>query len=182
MEGGTSLFIQKFIQSPMQIGSLFPSSVALAKKMTADLSWENINEAAELGAGTGVITSEIIRSMKPETKLHVFEKDHEMRKKLKEQYPNTFVHEDAREIIKSIGNREGSLDAIFSGLPFANFHRNIRVEIVEEVYLALRPGGVFVAFQYSTQMKKTFHQYFRTVEVSFVPKNFPPAFVYICEK
>ena len=182
MEGGTSLFIQKFIQSPMQIGSLFPSSVALAKKMTVDLSWENINEAAELGAGTGVITSEIIRTMKPETKLHVFEKDHEMRKKLKVQYPNTFVHEDAREIIKSIGNREGSLDAIFSGLPFANFHRNIRVEIVEEVYLALRPGGVFVAFQYSTQMKKTFQQYFRTVEVSFVPKNFPPAFVYICEK
>lgn len=182
MEGGTSLFIQKFIQSPMQIGSLFPSSVALAKKMTSPLSWENISEAAELGAGTGVITNEIIQSMQPGTKLHVFEKDEEMRRKLHIQLPEIMVYEDAREILRSINKSEGSLDAVFSGLPFANFHKNIRLEIVEEVYRSLRPGGVLVAFQYTTQMKKTFQRYFKAVDISFVPKNFPPAFVYICEK
>ncbi|KZE69328.1 hypothetical protein AWM68_03420 [Fictibacillus phosphorivorans] len=182
MEGGSSLFIQKFIQSPMQIGSLFPSSVSLAKKMTDNISWENISEAAELGAGTGVITKEIIRSMQPGTNLHVFEKDEEMREKLQSQLPEILVYEDAREILRSINKCEGELDAVFSGLPFTNFHKSTRLEIVEEVYRSLRPGGILVAFQYTTQMKKTFQRYFKTVDISFVIKNFPPAFVYICEK
>jgi phospholipid N-methyltransferase len=182
MEGGTSLFIQKFIQSPLQIGSLFPSSVTLAEKMTTNLNWENINEAAELGAGTGVITRSIVEKMHPGTALHVFEKDMEMRKGLQVKFPNVSFHEDACEMIKNIGNREGVLDAVFSGLPFSNFHKNVQKKIVEEVYQSLRPGGILVAFQYTTQMKKTFQAYFKSVEISFVPKNFPPAFVYICEK
>ncbi|MFG6494558.1 methyltransferase domain-containing protein [Fictibacillus sp. UD] len=150
--------------------------------MTDSLSWENINEAAELGAGTGVITKEIIRSMQPGTKLHVFEKDEEMRRKLHSHLPEISVYEDARDILRSINKSEGTLDAVFSGLPFANFTSNMRLEIVDEVYRSLRPGGVLIAFQYTTQMKKTFQHYFKTVDISFVPKNFPPAFVYICEK
>lgn len=182
MEGGTSLFIQKFIQSPLQIGSLFPSSVALAEKMTTNLNWENISEAAELGAGTGVITRSIVRNMLPGTKLHVFEKDNEMRNGLQLKFPNVSYYEDACEIIKNIGNRKGTLDAVFSGLPFTNFNKSLRTKIVEEVYHSLRPGGILVAFQYTTQMKKAFQTCFKEVDISFVPKNFPPAFVYICEK
>lgn len=182
MEGGTSLFIQKFIQSPLQIGSLFPSSAALAEKMTSNLNWENINQAAELGAGTGVITRSIVKNMLPGTKLHVFEKDSEMRKGLQVKFPEAFYYEDACEIIKSLGNSEGTLDAVFSGLPFANFNKNLRTKIVDEVYRSLRPGGILVAFQYTTQMKRIFQASFKEVDISFVPKNFPPAFVYICEK
>ncbi|MFD1357058.1 class I SAM-dependent methyltransferase [Fictibacillus halophilus] len=182
MEGGTSLFIQKFIQSPLQIGSLFPSSAALAEKMTSNLNWENITKVAELGAGTGVITSSIVKNMLPGTKLHVFEKDSEMRKGLQMKFPEASFYEDACEIIKSIEDSEGTLDAVFSGLPFSNFNKSIRTKIVEEIYRSLRPGGILVAFQYSTQMKKTFQASFKGVDISFVPKNFPPAFVYICEK
>jgi phospholipid N-methyltransferase len=182
MEGGTGLFIQKFIQSPLQIGSLFPSSAALAEKMTSNLNWENINEAAELGAGTGVITRTILKKMRSESKLHVFEKDNEMRRGLQLKYPEAFYYEDACEMIKSIGNREGVLDAVFSGLPFSNFSKSVRTQIVEEVFNSLRPGGILVAFQYTTQMKRTFHTYFKEVNITFVPKNFPPAFVYVCEK
>ncbi|MFD2993498.1 class I SAM-dependent methyltransferase [Fictibacillus nanhaiensis] len=182
MEGGTPLFIQKFFQSPKQVGSLFPSSLSLAKKMTTQLCWDHIDIAAELGAGTGVITKQILRNMKSNSELYIFEKDDEMRKKLKLYFPESTVCEDARHILTSSGKEEESLDAIFSGLPFANFTRDLQREIVEEVYRALRPGGVFVAFQYSTQMKRTFLEVFRTVEIAFVPKNFPPAFVYTCEK
>ncbi|MET3729201.1 phospholipid N-methyltransferase [Fictibacillus halophilus] len=182
MDGGTPLFIQKFFQSPKQVGSLFPSSLSLAKKMTTPLCWDHIDIAAELGAGTGVITKEIVRNLKPDSELYIFEKDEEMRKKLRFHFSRNTVCEDARHILTSIGKEEGTLDAIFSGLPFANFTRELQTEIVEEIYRSLRPGGVLVAFQYSTQMKRTFKEIFRTVEIAFVPKNFPPAFVYTCEK
>ncbi|WP_322741882.1 class I SAM-dependent methyltransferase [Fictibacillus phosphorivorans] len=182
MDGGTPLFIQKFFQSPKQVGSLFPSSLSLAKKMTTQLCWDHIDIAAELGAGTGVITKEIVRNLKPDSEFYIFEKEEEMRKKLTLHFNNHTVCEDARHILISSGKEEATMDAIFSGLPFANFTRSLQREIVEEVYRALRPGGVFVAFQYSTQMKRTFQEVFRTVEIAFVPKNFPPAFVYTCEK
>jgi phospholipid N-methyltransferase len=182
LEGGTALFIQKFIQSPLQVGSLFPSSAALAKKMTSNLNWGNIRTAAELGAGTGVITHEIFKNMHAGSHLHVFEKDTQMRCGLQLKYPQAIYHEDAFDLLKSIGKGEGSLDAVFSGLPFSNFNKNLRSQIVQEVHRSLREGGILVAFQYSTQMKKTFQMYFKQVDITFVPKNFPPAFVYICEK
>ncbi|WP_233096547.1 class I SAM-dependent methyltransferase [Fictibacillus halophilus] len=150
--------------------------------MTTPLCWDHIDIAAELGAGTGVITKEIVRNLKPDSELYIFEKDEEMRKKLRFHFSRNTVCEDARHILTSIGKEEGTLDAIFSGLPFANFTRELQTEIVEEIYRSLRPGGVLVAFQYSTQMKRTFKEIFRTVEIAFVPKNFPPAFVYTCEK
>lgn len=182
MEGGTALFIQKFIQSPLQVGSLLPSSAALARKMTSKVNWENIRHAAELGAGTGVITSEILRCSNPEACLYVFEKDSDMREGLQDKHTQAHFYEDASEIVKSIGKGDEVLDVVFSGLPFANFTKDMRTQIVEEVYRSLRPGGKLVAFQYSTQMKKTFQTYFKEVEISFVPWNFPPAFVYICKK
>ncbi|WNB90826.1 methyltransferase domain-containing protein [Bacillus sp. NEB1478] len=180
MHLGTGVFIQKFIQSPLQVGSLFPSSKTLAKKMTSIVNWNNIREVAELGAGTGVITKEIVNSMAADTSLYIFEKDIEMREGLQLEFPQCFVHEDASRMTDNI--QEGTLDAVFSGLPFANFNQTVRKQIVEEAYRALRPGGVMVAFQYSTQMKSTFQSYFKEIEISFVPKNFPPAFVYLCEK
>ncbi|MCM3776861.1 methyltransferase domain-containing protein [Fictibacillus phosphorivorans] len=150
--------------------------------MTTNINWQNINEAAELGAGTGVITRSIIKNMLPGTRLHVFEKDKDMRNRLQVNFPEGLYHEDASEIIKSLGSREGTLDAVFSGLPFSNFNKELRTKIVDEVYRSLRPGGILVAFQYSTLMKRTFQATFKEVDISFVPKNFPPAFVYLCEK
>jgi phospholipid N-methyltransferase len=180
MHLGTGVFIQKFIQSPLQVGSLFPSSNTLAKKMTSIVNWDNIREVAELGAGTGVITKEILQAMNSDTSLHIFEKDKEMRAGLQNKYPKCLYYEDASHITEKIG--EGTLDAVFSGLPFANFSKAMRKQIVEEAYRSLKPGGIFVAFQYSTQMKRTFQSHFKEVEISFVPKNFPPAFVYLCKK
>ncbi len=102
VDGGTPLFIQKFFQSPKQVGSLFPSSLSLAKKMTTPLCWDHIDIAAELGAGTGVITKEIVRNLKPDSELYIFEKDEEMRKKMKENAKKAAKKYRWSSIIKDI--------------------------------------------------------------------------------
>ena len=74
------------------------------------------------------------------------------------------------------------LDCILSGLPFFNFPQEVRDQLVDQVYRALRPGGVFIAFQYSRQMKRQLGELFEIEQIAFVPLNLPPAFVYVCRK
>ena len=74
------------------------------------------------------------------------------------------------------------IDCILSGLPFFNFSQLIRDKLIEQIIMSLKPGGLFIAFQYSQQMKKQLSQHFDIEEILFVPMNVPPAFVYICRK
>lgn len=57
-----------------------------------------------------------------------------------------------------------------------------RETIIQTVCRSLKPGGIFMAFQYSLQMKAMLKQCFGEVGIHFVPSNIPPAFVYRCNK
>jgi phospholipid N-methyltransferase len=176
-------FLSKFIKSPFQVGSVTPSSKFLAAKMLEPLDWRSIRSIAELGAGTGAFTKYIHSFKHPDCKATVFEKDNEMRCKLKTCYPEMIYFEDALTLSEQLQSAEmGSLDAVVSGLPFALFETSVRKRIIDVVLDSLKPNGIFVAFQYSQQMKTLLKSNFSQVEISFVPLNFPPAFVYVCYK
>lgn len=106
-----------------------------------------------------------------------------MRNTLKTAYPEFSCYPDAARLVESM-NQEGvlQLDYIFSGLPFFNFEPELRNTLVDQIHKALKPGGLFIAFQYSLQMKKTLSEYFIIEKLEFVPLNVPPAFVYVCRK
>lgn len=179
------LFLRKFMGSPKEIGSVIPSSRYLSRSMVRAVPWHNVRKVAELGAGTGVITEAIARHVAPDTKVYVFEKDSGMRRQLRMDYPEFIhaanaVHLDL--ILGSDGQSQGQLDCILSGLPFYNFPQEFRNSLLEQIVSGLKPGGLFVAFQYSLQMKKQLSKHFVIEQIKFVPLNFPPAFVYICRK
>jgi phospholipid N-methyltransferase len=183
MLASRAAFLCKFIRRPRQIGSIVPSSIFLTRKMLARLPWQEIETVVELGAGTGVFTRFIDRQMKPGCKLLVIEQDLGMRTTLQSQHPHFHYGENAAKLCGIIQSHSlPAADCIVSGLPFAVFPRALRKEIMDEVHKALRPGGMFVAFQYSLQMKPMFKEYFTDVKIQFVPLNIPPAFVYFCRK
>ncbi|MGC7872197.1 class I SAM-dependent methyltransferase [Desulfosporosinus sp. SYSU MS00001] len=176
-------FLIKFLKSPCQIGSVTPSSKFLAAKMLEPINWQRVNAVAELGAGTGAFTRHIQAVKKQNCKLAVFEKDDEMRNMLSTLCPDLNYFKDAAHLSEgtlSIGL--DSLDAIISGLPFALFDEDAREQIIDEVIQSLKPQGIFVAFQYSLQMKPLLSRKFSQVKISFVARNLPPAFVYVCHK
>ncbi|PYI56558.1 class I SAM-dependent methyltransferase [Paenibacillus flagellatus] len=177
------LFLYKFSQAPKQMGSVTPSSVYLAQKMVESIDWSETEAVAELGAGTGAITKHIGSSMREGTKLLVFEKDPSLRGILQERFPAYSFHPDAGKLglaMRSEGVER--LDCVLSGLPFFNFPQALRDRLMNEVESALKPGGLFVAFQYSQQMRKQLAERFDIERVHFVPFNIPPAFVYVCRK
>lgn len=176
-------FLFKFIQSPTHIGSITPSSSFLAKKMFKHVSWGTLDAIVELGAGTGVFTSHIHEMKKDSTKAIIIEKDTQMRKDLQSAYPSCYFSSDAEKLDSLLQKLNvPQVDCIISGLPFANFSPELRREIMNTVTDCLKPGGLFIAFQYSLQMRAMLKQYFKKMDISFEPFNFPPAFIYTCEK
>ncbi|UQZ81516.1 Methyltransferase small domain protein [Paenibacillus konkukensis] len=176
-------FFYKFIRTPRTIGSVTPSSRYLTGKMIEPVPWQHIDSIAELGCGTGVITKAIHQKMKPGTAALLFEKDSYLRKQLAEQYPDSSTYADAQSLGFAV-RQEGleHLDCIVSGLPFANFPQTFRDSLIEQVHRCLKPGGYFIAFQYSLQMKKQLSRDFEIESIRFVMRNVPPAFVYVCRK
>lgn len=176
-------FFYKFMQSPGQIGSVTPSSKYLARAMVDSVPWDEVNHVAELGAGTGAITKYIRSAANSNTRIMLFEKDPTLYRSLKYQYSEFPCYKDAYRLQFSMGvEKMERLDCVISGLPFFNFPQEMRDKLMDQIVGSLRNGGLFIAFQYSHQMKKQLSERFDIETIKFVALNFPPAFVYVCRK
>nr|WP_092074431.1 methyltransferase [Dendrosporobacter quercicolus]NSL49697.1 methyltransferase [Dendrosporobacter quercicolus DSM 1736]SDM94741.1 Phospholipid N-methyltransferase [Dendrosporobacter quercicolus] len=176
-------FLVKFIREPRKIGSITPSSVFLTRKMLARLPWNELGTIVELGAGTGVFTKYIADNKKTATEVVVIEQDFRMRESLRERYPSFYYGARAEQLAGLLNAYHlPPADCIVSGLPFAAFDVRLRERILTAVTQSLQQDGVFIAFQYSLQMRKILQQHFSEVRIGFVPLNMPPAFVYYCKK
>lgn len=180
---GKFLFLYKFLTSPRSIGSITPSSRFLARAMVKPVDFSKAKAIAELGAGTGIFTSYLNQYKSNDCQVVVFEKDDKMRHQLEATYPELHYYNNASEIHQIASNlgTEG-FDYILSGLPFANFPQELRDKIMDGVEKSLKPNGLFIAFQYSHQMKQQLTERFEQIDIDFVPFNIPPAFVYRCKK
>lgn len=177
------VFLSRFLSAPARVGSLVPSSSALVRQMLHRVPWPEVRQVAELGAGTGRITREILRRAGGDAVLTAFEKDPVLHGWLRERFPGLHIHGEAQGLLTALaGDGVKSVDAVVSGLPFTLFSARMQELILGQVHTALRPGGVFVAFQYSPMLLRRLRCRFRHVQVDFVPWNLPPAFVYTCRK
>ena len=177
------LFLYKFLSSPKQIGSVTPSSSYLCKKMVQSVPWDHVQNVAELGCGTGALTRYIQQARKPGTKVLLFEKEAHLQTQIAARYPEFPCYGEASQL-DAVLQKEGieSLDCILSGLPFFNFPQELRDVLMNQIHDNLKKDGLFIAFQYSKQMKKQLSDLFDIQEIHFVPMNIPPAFVYVCRK
>jgi phospholipid N-methyltransferase len=151
--------------------------------MINPIDWNSTRSIVELGAGTGVITRYIHQFKHPKCQGIIFEQDEELIMYLKRIYQGLHYHSRAEDLYPVLQERGLSeVDCILSGLPFMNFSPDLRERILNGVFLSLKPGGLFIQFQYSLQMKRHLVNIFTNVDLRFVPLNIPPAFVYYCYK
>lgn len=179
------VFLKRFAGSPRRIGSVTPSSKFLTKAMLDRIDWEKADAVAELGAGTGVFTREIIKLAKPDAKILVFEIDPALQKMIRDEHPNHSglkLYSDAQDLSKIVReNGIEKLDFVISSLPFTVLPHKMSLNILNAIQDSLKTEGHLVAYQYSSIIKKSvLLKRFETVKTKFVLFNVPPAFVYDC--
>lgn len=174
-----------FLRSPRSVGSIAPSSRWLVRAMLDTSGVEQAQVIAEFGPGTGVFTDEIIRRMRPDARLLVFEVDPQFVANLRARISDArvaIIDDSAATIGEQLAQRDlPALDCIVSGLPFTSLPRPVTHAILEATRAALRPDGVFVTYQYTPVLRKLLRAYFPATRIRrFVLRNLPPALVFEC--
>ena len=84
----SALFFKRFLQSPLRVASITPSSRALVKRVGRKIDFCAPRVIAEYGPGEGVHSREIARRMLPGSQLLLFELDSAFSRDLRRQFAN----------------------------------------------------------------------------------------------
>lgn len=176
------IFLKSFLDSPKAIGSMVPSSKYLVQSMLNQANLQKDSKVVELGGGTGVLTRAIVAAVQFNEPLIVFERDDALRQSLSQSNDNITLFHDAFNLKSCLNHNGNHIDYIFSGLPLFNFKKEKLIDLFNQVYFVLKPGGKLIAFQYTPFLLPYMNDFFESTRITFVPFNIPPAFVFVCEK
>lgn len=177
------LMFRKFLTQGRQVASFAPSSRFMARSILNGIDFARAECIVELGAGTGPITSELVKHVRPHTKLMVVELDKDMATRLQAKFPTVdVVQGDACEFDKLLAARGVSkVDHVVSGLPLPSFPAPLRDGILATSARMLNPEGTFRQLTVMPWVYyKLYRGYFDDVRFRMVPLNLPPGGVYVC--
>lgn len=144
-------FIRSWIEKPLAIGAVMPSSKPLARVMASYVDPASDGPVVELGPGTGAITEALVEHGIAESRLVLVEYDRTFCRLLRARYPAaTVVQGDAYRLRRSLGDvLQEKAAAVVSGLPLLTKPLWTRLRLLNEVFGLLRSGCPFVQFTYS---------------------------------
>lgn len=176
-------FIGQSLRHFIKIGSVFPSSRFLAKRMVKGI---NSSIVLELGPGTGVFTEEILKKLPSNGLLISIESNEAFVNYLSGKINDKrlkLYNGDALQL-NSILKENGinKVDCIISGLPLGHFNKELKSKILNEIKDGLSDNGVYIQFEYFLAGIKSIKRFFPNVKLSLELLNIPPAFVIRCKK
>ncbi len=178
-------FLKNWIDKPLMIGAVAPSSPQLARLMASYVDPERPGMVVELGPGTGVVTQALIeRGVAPERIVSI-EYNREFCTLLRQRFPRVhFVHGDAYRIGQAIaglvGEERHPVSAVVSSLPLFTRPLPERTRLLDESFSRMEPGAPFIQFSYALVSPVPHGATRFEIERSgWVVRNLPPARVWI---
>jgi phospholipid N-methyltransferase len=178
------LFASNFIRHPHMLGSIIPSSRYLVNQVLAPVDWERASVIVEYGPGVGTFTAEILRRMRPDAHLVVFETNRDFVKFLRESLTDPRLHiehtsaAEVQAVLQRLGLAQPTY--IISGIPLGSMPVPLQAEIVGNTRDALAPGGEFLVYQFTSRVLPVLQRTFRNVRRSVERRNLPPAQLFVC--
>jgi len=144
-------FLRSWIEKPLHMGAVMPSSKLLARTMAQYVDVESKGPVIELGPGTGAITNALIEHGVDQKRLVLVEYNPGFCALLRDRYPQAkVVQGDAYALRDSLGEvLDARASAVVSGLPLVTKPMLTRLKLMRDAFLALAPGAPFVQFTYS---------------------------------
>jgi len=144
-------FLRSWIEKPLHMGAVMPSSKLLARTMAEYVAVESDGPVVELGPGTGAITNALIEHGVDQKRLVLVEYNPGFCALLRDRYPQAkVVQGDAYALRDSLrGVLDARASAVVSGLPLVTKPMLTRLKLIRDAFSALAPGAPFVQFTYS---------------------------------
>ncbi len=192
------LFFQESMRSLGPTASMFPSSRYLANALTRPIDFHCARTVVELGPGTGAVTNEILKRLRPDAKLFAIDIN-----------PIFIDHLSATcndpRLIPLLGSATdllslltshnvGPVDAIVSSLGLTAMEHRARMFIMRQIGACLASHGTMTQYQYAGHFEiaklklggfneaRFLRRFFAHVSVGRVILNLPPALVFTCRK
>lgn len=176
--GPWGVFIQGFIEHPVMVGSIIPSSRFTIRRMLAPVDWEHCRLFVEYGPGVGTFCRPVLDKLRRDGTLIVIDTNPLFIDYLKRTIGDSrfiAVHgsaEDVEAIIEAHGFAQA--DYILSGLPFSTLPDGVGPRIAAATHRAIRPGGAFLTYQFSKVARDLTAQHFSRVDDGFEWLNILP--------
>jgi phospholipid N-methyltransferase len=182
----SALFFKRFLQRPLQVASIIPSSKALVDRVASKMDFSVPRVIAEYGPGEGVHSREIARRMSRDSTLLLFELDADFSRDLERQFADDprvhVIHGDAALLTQELNSRGiKQCDYIVSGIPFSILEITKKRALLRKTYEAIRPGGVFIIYQVTNELRQHATLFERAKSEYFL-QNVPPMFITVFQK
>ncbi len=173
------LFFKEFLRSPFTVGSICPSSTLLTKQLVTAIPAHCQGMIIDLGAGTGIVTEQLLTCGYPETKVVAIEKSSELASVISRRWPKIqVINNDAASALSDLYKTGTHLpvDAIISSLPLRVLPAASVCEIMNGVCKLISDDGCLIQYSYAVWMKFPLQDYGLHPDGStFVLGNLPPA-------
>lgn len=178
---GLSLFSRELFANPRNIGAACPSSPVLAGRMAKTVVRNNDSYVVEVGAGTGSITSALLKHSVSHDRLIVLEHSASMVTLLRKRFPKVnIIQGDAGNLDRilecDLGILPRNVSHVVSSLPLKSIPGEHARKIANVIQDLVQGGSRLVQFTYDLRGgSKDWYHRLRHVNCSYVWLNFPPA-------
>ena len=176
--GPWGVFVQGFIEHPVMVGSIIPSSGFTIKKMLAPVNWAECKLFVEYGPGVGTFCRPVLDRLPRDGTMLVIDTNPLFIDYLKRTIGDSrFIAvngsaEDVEEIVRAHGFDHA--DYVLSGLPFSTLPEGVGPRIAAATARVIRPGGAFLTYQFSKAARNLTARYFDRVDDGFELLNILP--------
>ncbi len=177
------VFFKRWFAHPRQLGSLVPSSQALARFMAASTLKELApgDHVLELGAGTGRFSQALLDAGLPEERLWCVEIDPILSQGLALRFPNVHVLQGNACALETLLPEwlHQKIGVVVSGIPMLALSKVVQQKIVEGCFQILKEKGIFLQFTYSPFSSIQANRFaLEKKRLGTVFRNCPPASVW----
>ena len=176
----TNLFFRRWLQNPLQMGSIVPSSPVLGRLIAKHIEKGSDAAVLELGAGTGAVTHSLIRSGIAPKRIVLVEIVPEMAEHLEAKFHETKVLQaDAFNLpVDKLGHIAPDIGTVICGIPLVLLPEKKQRQFIDQVE-AVVPGKGFLLYTYCITSPLPYRTLKLEAErLAWTPLNFPPASVW----
>ncbi len=180
--GPLGVFFEGFLEHPIMVGSIIPSSRFTIRKMLAPVDWNVCKVFVEYGPGVGTFCRPVLERLRRDGQLIVIDTNplfiDYLRSTITDSRFSAVLGSaaDVEEIVRAHGHDHA--DYVLSGLPFSTLPDGVGPTIAASTHRVLRPGGAFLVYQFTARARDYMAKHFARIDSGFEVLNVLPCFLF----